>query len=74
MSLVAVLDWYSRYVVSWQLNQTLQLPFVLEAMQQALNFTQPQIYNSDQASHFTSPLYTGLFHSHRKGTDQFLLE
>jgi putative transposase len=64
MYLVAVLDWYSRYVVSWQLDQTLQIPFVLEAMQHALEQARPQICNSDQGSHFTSPLYTQLLQEH----------
>jgi len=58
--LVAVLDWYSRYVMSWQLDQTLEMPFVLAAVQQALGQAQPLIWNSDQGSHFTSPQYTQL--------------
>ena len=52
---VAVLDWYSRYVLSWELDQTLEVPFVLEAMGQALQTATPQICNSDQGSQFTSP-------------------
>ncbi len=58
--LVAVLDWYSRYVVSWQLDQTLELPFVLTAVEQALAQATPAIWNSDQGSHFTSPQYLAL--------------
>ena len=58
--LVAVLDWYSRYVVSWELDQTLELPFVLEAMGQALQTAIPQICNSDQGSQFTSPQWVSL--------------
>jgi putative transposase len=57
MYLVAILDWYSRYVVSWELDQTLEMPFVLTAMQRALAQATPQICNSDQGSHFTSPQY-----------------
>jgi putative transposase len=57
---VAVLDWYSRYVISWELDQTLELPFVLTAVQQALGQTRPEIWNSDQGSHFTSPQYQQL--------------
>jgi putative transposase len=57
MYLVAVLDWFSRYVVSWALDDTLELPFVLEAVEQALAVATPQVWNSDQGSHFTSPLY-----------------
>lgn len=56
--LVAVLDWYARYVVSWQLDDTLEMPFVLTAVDQALAQATPVIGNSDQGSHFTSPQYT----------------
>jgi len=55
--LTAVLDWYSRYVVSWTLSQTLALDFVLMAVDNALLQATPQICNSDQGSHFTSPKY-----------------
>lgn len=58
MYLVAVLDWYARYVVSWALDDTLELPFVLDAVDRALAAATPQIWNSDQGSHFTSPQYT----------------
>src|SRR5947199_10269197 len=61
MYLVALLDWYSRYVVSWELDQTLELPFVLTAVQQALGQAVPLICNSDQGSHFTSSQYCQLF-------------
>ena len=60
MYLVAVLDWYSRYVVSWQLDQTLELGFVLAAAEQALAQATPAIWNSDRGSHFTSPQYLEL--------------
>ncbi len=56
--LVAVLDWHSRYVVSWELDDVLELPFVLRCAQRALSLATPGIWNSDQGSHFTSPLYT----------------
>jgi putative transposase len=55
--LVAILDWFSRYVVSWELDQTLELPFVLTALDRALAVAKPTICNSDQGSHFTSPHY-----------------
>ena len=55
--LVAILDWHSRYVVSWELDQTLEMPFVLEAVDRALAQATPTIWNSDQGSHFTSPQY-----------------
>jgi putative transposase len=60
MYLVAVLDWYSRYVVSWEVDQTLQLPFVLEAVTRAFQIGVPDIWNSDQGSHFTSTPYISL--------------
>ncbi len=56
--LVAVLDWFSRYVVSWQLDETLEIDFVLLAVDGALARHKPLIWNSDQGSHFTSPQYT----------------
>lgn len=57
MYLVAVLDWFSRFVVSWEIDQTLELPFVLKAVERALMQATPAIWNSDQGSHFTSPQY-----------------
>lgn len=58
MYLVAILDWFSRYVVAWALDQTLEIPFVLQAVDRALEINKPEIWNSDQGSHFTSPQYT----------------
>jgi putative transposase len=55
--LTAVLDWYSRYILSWALSQTLALDFVLKAVDHALLQATPKIWNSDQGSHFTSPQY-----------------
>jgi putative transposase len=55
--LTAVLDWYSRYVISWTLSQTLEMDFVLAAVDKALFQARPEIWNSDQGSHFTSPKY-----------------
>ena len=60
MYLVAVIDWYSRYIVSWQLSDTLELPFVLTAVRSALKQAKPKIWNSDQGSHFTSDQYISL--------------
>jgi len=56
--LVAIVDWYSRYVVNWALDDTLEIGFVLEAVDQALTLATPTIWNSDQGSHFTSLQYT----------------
>ncbi len=58
MYLVAILDWFSRYIVAWELDDTLELPFVLTAVDRALERARPVIWNSDQGSHFTSPQYT----------------
>lgn len=52
--LVAFIDWFSRYVVSWELSQTLEIPFCLSALDRALDIAVPEISNSDQGSHFTS--------------------
>lgn len=60
MYLVAIIDWYSRYIVGWQLEQTLDIEFVLKATKLALRQAKPEIWNSDQGSHFTSPQYTDL--------------
>jgi len=58
--LVAILDWYSRYVISWELSPSLAQPFVTLAVSRALATAHPLIFNSDQGSHFTSSQYTGL--------------
>lgn len=60
MYLVAVLDWYSRFVVAWELDSCLAIDFVLQAMRHALSVAQPDICNSDQGSHFTAVAYTDL--------------
>ena len=58
--LVAVLDWYSRFVINWQLSDTLDIAFVLNCARMALAQATPKIWNSDQGSHFTSPQYVAL--------------
>jgi putative transposase len=55
--LVALIDWYSRYVVEWTLSPTLEIEFCLENLTNALKRGTPEIHNSDQGSHFTSPQY-----------------
>ena len=59
MYLYAVMDWYSRYIVDWQLDQSLEIGFVLETMKRAWRSVS-LIINSDQGSHFTSPQYIDL--------------
>ena len=58
--LVAIMDWYSRRVLSWRLSNTLDGSFCVEALQQALSrFGQPEIFNTDQGSQFTAETFTG---------------
>jgi len=52
--LVAIIDWYSRYVVSWRLSNTMDSSFCVEALREALEHGSPEIFNSDQGSQFTS--------------------
>lgn len=59
MYLVAVIDWYSRYVLTWQLSNTLDGDFCLEALQQALRAGRPTIFNTDQGVQFTAHAFTG---------------
>ena len=58
--LVAVMDWFSRYVLSWALSITMDVGFCLAALKQALGVAQPEIFNSDQGAQFTSLEFTGL--------------
>ena len=59
MYLTAVIDWYSRYVLSWRLSNTLDGGFCLEALDEALARGKPEIFNTDLGSQFTSREYTG---------------
>ena len=58
--LVAFMDWFSRYVLAWELSDSLETDFVLTALRRALLIAKPEITNSDQGSQFTSLDYTGL--------------
>ncbi len=60
MYLVAIIDWYSRCVISWRLSNTLDEGFCLEALEEALRTGQPEIFNTDQGSQFTSEAFTSL--------------
>ncbi|HSD97515.1 MAG TPA: IS3 family transposase [Sulfuricaulis sp.] len=57
--LVAVMDWFSRFVLSWSLSVTMELDFCLEALKQSLRRGRPEIFNSDQGAQFTSEKFTG---------------
>ena len=59
MYLTAVIDWYSRYVLSWRLSNTLDGGFCLEALDEALSRGTPEIFHTDLGSQFTSREYTG---------------
>lgn len=56
--LVAVMDWYSRFVLSWALSNTLTVDFCIDALQQAFRFGKPDIFNTDQGSQFTANDFT----------------
>lgn len=58
MYLVAVIDWYSRYVLAWQLSNTLDGAFCLAALHAALQFGKPEIFNTDQGVQFTAHAFT----------------
>ena len=56
--LVAILDWYSRYVVTWRLSNSLETAFCREALKEALRAGSPDIFNTDQGVQFTSDEFT----------------
>ena len=58
--LAAILDWFSRYVISWRLSNTLDQYFCLEMLEEALSSGKPAIFNSDQGSQFTAEKFTGM--------------
>jgi putative transposase len=61
--LVAVMDWFSRYVLSWELSSTLDAGFCVAALEQAFRHGKPEIFNSDQGSQFTSEKFVGVVQS-----------
>ena len=58
--LVAIMDWYSRFVLSWRISNTLDTEFCIEALREALELSKPDIFNTDQGCQFTSVEHTGL--------------
>lgn len=62
--LVAVLDWYSRYVLSWRLSNSMDVEFCVAALDEALDQGTPEIFNTDQGAQFTSRQYTDRLKSH----------
>jgi putative transposase len=63
--LVAIMDWYSRYVLAWRLSNTLETDFCVEALEEALRKGVPEMFNTDQGAQFTSQVFTGLLEQHR---------
>ena len=61
--LAAVIDWFSRYVLSWTLSTSLDVEFCIEALQIALGKANPEIFNTDQGSQFTSQKFTSVLES-----------
>ena len=62
--LVTIIDWYSRYVISWRLSNTLDADFCLAALEEALGRGKPEIFNTDQGSQFTCEAFTSLLKEH----------
>ena len=61
--LIAIVDWFSRRVLSWRLSITLETDFCIEALEEALTrFGAPEIFNTDQGSQFTSMAFTSVLH------------
>lgn len=58
--LTVVLDWYSRYVLSWAVSISLESDFCIEVLEKALRIAKPDIFNTDQGSQYTSPKFTGI--------------
>ena len=62
--LVAIIDWYSRYVLAWRLSNTLEADFCVEALQEALEKGKPEVFNTDQGSQFTGEAFTKILEDH----------
>jgi putative transposase len=63
--LMAVIDWYSRYVLAWETSNTLDTTFCLRALEAAMQQGQPEIFNTDQGCQFTSKDFTGALKSRK---------
>ena len=62
--LVAIMDWHSRCVVAWRLSNTLEADFCIDALKEALGQGQPEVFNTDQGSQFTSLEFTQALQEH----------
>lgn len=65
MYLTAVIDWYSRCVLSWKLSNSLDKQFCIEVLQEALKHGKPKIFNTDQGSQFTSNEFTAILETNQ---------
>ena len=83
--MVAIIDWYSRFIVGWSISNTLQTDFVVRTLEEAINnYGKPEIINSDQGSQFTSNAYIDFIKSHEsirismdgkgRATDNIMIE
>lgn len=63
--LIAIMDWFSRYVLAWELSPTMEVDFCLTALERALAQNRPEIFNTDQGSQFTSLAFTGMLLGHQ---------
>ncbi len=62
--LVAIMDWFSRYVIAWELSITLDATFCVQALEKALRLSQAEIFNTDQGTQFSSTDFLGLLEDH----------
>ena len=62
--LVVIMDWYSRYMLSWRLSNTLDADFCVEALEEALRKGRPDIFNTDQGTQFTGKAFIGILERH----------
>jgi len=62
--LVAIIDWFSRYVLSWRLAETMEVGSCIETLEEALTIAIPDIHNSDQGSQFTAEEYIAVIKRH----------
>lgn len=58
--LIAIMDWHSRYVLSWELSTSLEADFCIRTLERALTLGKPEIFNTDQGSQFTSTDFTNM--------------
>ena len=64
--LVAVIDWFSRYILSWKISISLDADFCIEALKEAIvKYGQPDIFNTDQGSQFTSKNFISVLTDHK---------